>query len=70
MAHGLAASIRTARENEVFDLGGQSALTIEGTIQAAFAEPLEGLDEMIRITLVTGAVSTSDCVGIILHYMA
>eukprot|EP00977_Amphora_coffeiformis_P007856 scaffold1748_cov164-Amphora_coffeaeformis.AAC.9 len=55
MVHGLAASIRAARENEVFDLGGQNAATIENTIQTAFAEPLEGLDEMIRITLVTGA---------------
>ena len=57
VVHGLAASIRAARENEVFDLGGQTAATIESTIQAAFAEPFEGLDEMIRITLVTGAVS-------------
>ena len=58
--HGLAASIRAAKENEVFDLGGQSAATIQATVQAAFAEPLEGSHHggdngMIRITLVTGA---------------
>lgn len=51
---GLAASIRAATESETFDLGGQNVSTITNTIQAAFADPLP-LQEMIRITFVTGA---------------
>jgi hypothetical protein len=41
-------------ESETFDLAGQSSTTIITNIRSAFAEPLP-LDEMIRITLVTGA---------------
>lgn len=41
-------------ESETFDLAGNSASTIETTIRSAFSEPLE-LQEMIRITFVTGA---------------
>jgi hypothetical protein len=50
--HGLAASIRAAKDNETFDLGGQTTATISSTIESAFAEPL---DHLIRITFVTGA---------------
>ena len=39
MVHGLAASIRAATENEVFDLAGQSAATISTVIRDAFAMP-------------------------------
>ena len=52
--HGLAASIRAAQESETFDLGGQSSANITSTVDAAFAEPF-ALQEMIRITFVTGA---------------
>ena len=52
--HGLAASIRSAQESEVFDLAGQNVSSIQQTIMSAFSEPFE-LQEMIRITLVTGA---------------
>ncbi|CAB9500640.1 expressed unknown protein [Seminavis robusta] len=53
-ASGLALSIRKAEESETFDLGGQNVSTITNTIQSAFAEPLP-VQEMIRITFVTGA---------------
>lgn len=53
-ASGLALSIRTAEEPETFDLGGQNESTITNTIATAFAEPLP-LQDMIRITFVTGA---------------
>ena len=56
MVHGLAASIRAAKENEVFDLGGHSAATITTVLQAAFAEPFHDLgNSMIRLTFITGA---------------
>jgi len=51
---GLAASIRAATESETFDLGSQSVTTITNTIRNAFAEDFS-LEEMIRITFVTGA---------------
>jgi myosin heavy subunit len=41
-------------ESETFDLAGQNVSTIVTNIHAAFAEPFP-LQEMIRITLVTGA---------------
>jgi hypothetical protein len=52
MVHGLAASIRASKENETFDLGGQSVATITSAIQSAFQEPFH---DLIRITFVTGA---------------
>ena len=52
--HGLAASIRSAQESEVFDLAGQNVSSIQQTIRSAFSEPFE-IQEMIRITLITGA---------------
>ena len=57
-AHGQAASIRSAQESEVFDLAGQNATTIQQTVRTAFSEPLE-IDQMIRITLITGAGKNS-----------
>ena len=53
-ASGMAAAIRGAIESETFDLAGQSPATITNTIQDAFQEPLP-LDDMIRITFITGA---------------
>lgn len=50
----MSVAIRSATESETFDLAGNSALTIETTIRSAFLEPLE-LQDMIRITFVTGA---------------
>jgi len=50
----MAASIRSATESETFDLAGNSASTIQNTINSAFKEPLD-LQEMIRITFITGA---------------
>jgi len=41
-------------ESEVFDLAGSNATTIESTIRDAFSEPFP-LQEMIRLTFVTGA---------------
>jgi myosin heavy subunit len=41
-------------ESETFDLAGQNVSTITTTIHSAFAEPFP-LQEMIRITFVTGA---------------
>ena len=41
-------------ESETFDLAGQSVSTITSTIHSAFAEPFP-LQDMIRITLITGA---------------
>jgi len=52
---GLAASIRSAVESETFDLGGQNATATTAMIRSAFSEPLEMVNEMIRITFVTGA---------------
>lgn len=51
---GLALTIRQAQESEQFDLGGQNESTITNTIRSAFADPLP-LNEMIRLTFVTGA---------------
>jgi hypothetical protein len=50
----MAAAIRGAVESETFDLAGQTPPTITNTIQDAFQEPLP-LDDMIRITFITGA---------------
>jgi hypothetical protein len=50
----MAASIRSSTESETFDLGGQSVLTITNIIHDAFSQPFP-LNEMIRITFVTGA---------------
>lgn len=44
----------TLPESETFDLAGQTVATISHTIHDAFAEPFS-LEQMIRITLVTGA---------------
>lgn len=41
-------------ESETFDLAGSTAATIESTIRDAFSEPFN-LQEMIRLTFVTGA---------------
>jgi len=51
---GLAASIRATTESDTYDLGGQNVSTITSTISSAFAEPFP-LNEMIRLTFVTGA---------------
>eukprot|EP01083_Nonionella_stella_P044777 120443_1 len=51
---GMAASIRAASDSETFDLAGHDASNISGTIKDAFSQPFQ-LDEMIRITFVTGA---------------
>mmetsp|Transcript_27226 Transcript_27226/g.40315 ORF Transcript_27226/g.40315 Transcript_27226/m.40315 type:complete len:553 (+) Transcript_27226:89-1747(+) len=55
--HGLAGSIRSSKENETFDFGGLSVSTMTTVMQHAFGEPftMDSDDEMIRITLVTGA---------------
>eukprot|EP00560_Eucampia_antarctica_P000634 CAMPEP_0197835926 /NCGR_PEP_ID=MMETSP1437-20131217/27418_1 /TAXON_ID=49252 ORGANISM="Eucampia antarctica, Strain CCMP1452" /NCGR_SAMPLE_ID=MMETSP1437 /ASSEMBLY_ACC=CAM_ASM_001096 /LENGTH=426 /DNA_ID=CAMNT_0043441719 /DNA_START=94 /DNA_END=1374 /DNA_ORIENTATION=+ len=53
-ASGMAGSIRGATESETFDLGGHAPSSISSIIQSAFAEPFS-LEEMIRITFVTGA---------------
>lgn len=50
----MSVAIRSATESETFDLAGNSASTIETTIRSALSEPLE-LQDMIRITFVTGA---------------
>jgi len=54
MSSHMSVAIRSATESETFDLAGSSASTIETTVRSAFSEPLE-LQEMIRITFVTGA---------------
>lgn len=51
---GMAASIRAATESETFDLAGHDATNINQTIKDAFSQPFD-LDEMIRITFITGA---------------
>mmetsp|Transcript_13290 Transcript_13290/g.31886 ORF Transcript_13290/g.31886 Transcript_13290/m.31886 type:complete len:427 (-) Transcript_13290:76-1356(-) len=53
-ASGLAASIRGSTESSTFDLGGQNVTTITNNITSAFQDPFS-LQEMIRITFVTGA---------------
>ena len=45
--------VRTV-ESDTFDLAGQSVSSVTNTIQAAFGEPFS-LEQMIRITFVTGA---------------
>ena len=47
-------SLSLSVESETFDLAGNSPSTIETTIRSAFSEPLD-LQDMIRITFVTGA---------------
>ncbi|KAL9190334.1 hypothetical protein ACHAXT_007545 [Thalassiosira profunda] len=51
---GLAASIRAATDSETFDLAGHDAANIQNTIADAFSQPFP-LEQMIRITFVTGA---------------
>jgi len=54
MASGLAAHIRSSTESDTFDLAGQNVSTVTVNIEQAFNE-LFPLEEMIRITFVTGA---------------
>jgi hypothetical protein len=54
MASGLAAHIRSSTESDTFDLAGQNPSTITVNIEQAFKDPFP-LDDMIRITFVTGA---------------
>ena len=54
MASGLAASIRGSTESDTFDLAGQAPATVTTNITQAFRDPFP-IDEMIRITFVTGA---------------
>ncbi|VEU42653.1 unnamed protein product [Pseudo-nitzschia multistriata] len=54
MASGLAASIRGSTESDTFDLAGQTPATVTTNITQAFKDPFP-IDEMIRITFVTGA---------------
>ncbi len=54
MASGLAASIRGSTESDTFDLAGQSPATVTTNITQAFKDPFP-IDDMIRITFVTGA---------------
>jgi len=51
---GMAASIRSATENDVFDLAGHDAVNIIQTIKDAFSTPF-ALPNMIRITFIVGA---------------
>mmetsp|Transcript_21492 Transcript_21492/g.36919 ORF Transcript_21492/g.36919 Transcript_21492/m.36919 type:complete len:452 (-) Transcript_21492:108-1463(-) len=51
---GMAASIRAATDSETFDLAGHDAANISQTIADAFSQPFQ-LDQMIRITFITGA---------------
>lgn len=53
-ASGLAADVRGSTESDTFDLAGQNVSTITTNITHAFQEPLP-IQEMIRITFVTGA---------------
>jgi len=54
MASGLAASIRGSTESDTFDLAGQNQATVTTNITQAFKDPFP-IDDMIRITFVTGA---------------
>ena len=54
MASGLAASIRGSTESDTFDLAGQTPATVTNNITQAFRDPFP-IDDMIRITFVTGA---------------
>ena len=54
MASGLAASIRGSTESGTFDLAGQSPASISANITQAFSSAFP-LDDMIRITFITGA---------------
>lgn len=54
MASGLAASIRGSTESDTFDLAGHTPATVTTHITQAFRDPFP-IDEMIRITFVTGA---------------
>lgn len=54
MASGLAAHIRNSTESDTFDLAGQNVSTVTVNIEQAFNE-LFPLEEMIRITFITGA---------------
>mmetsp|Transcript_15141 Transcript_15141/g.42092 ORF Transcript_15141/g.42092 Transcript_15141/m.42092 type:complete len:439 (+) Transcript_15141:164-1480(+) len=54
MASGLAASIRGSTESDTFDLAGQTPATVSTNITQAFKDPFP-IDDMIRITFVTGA---------------
>mmetsp|Transcript_25936 Transcript_25936/g.55521 ORF Transcript_25936/g.55521 Transcript_25936/m.55521 type:complete len:438 (+) Transcript_25936:113-1426(+) len=54
MASGLAASIRGSTESDTFDLAGQTPATVTTNITQAFRDPFP-IDDMIRITFVTGA---------------
>lgn len=51
---GMAASIRAATDNDVFDLAGHDASNIIQTIKDAFSTPF-ALPNMIRITFIVGA---------------
>lgn len=51
---GMAASIRGATESDTFDLAGHGQANITQMMRDAFTEPLP-LNEMIRITFITGA---------------
>uniref|UniRef100_A0A6U9Y2G4 Uncharacterized protein n=1 Tax=Pseudo-nitzschia australis TaxID=44445 RepID=A0A6U9Y2G4_9STRA len=54
MASGLAASIRGSTESDTFDLAGQTPATVSTNITQAFRDAFP-IDEMIRITFITGA---------------
>ncbi len=54
MASGLAASIRGSTESDTFDLAGQTPATVTTNITQAFKDPFP-IDDMIRITFITGA---------------
>eukprot|EP00536_Pseudo-nitzschia_multiseries_P005971 jgi/Psemu1/191878/e_gw1.121.79.1 len=54
MASGLAASIRGSTESDTFDLAGQAPATVITNITQAFKDPFP-IDDMIRITFITGA---------------
>ena len=54
MASGLAASIRGSTESDTFDLAGQNPTTVTTNITQAFKDPFP-IDDMIRITFITGA---------------
>eukprot|EP00535_Pseudo-nitzschia_heimii_P000076 CAMPEP_0197180976 /NCGR_PEP_ID=MMETSP1423-20130617/5399_1 /TAXON_ID=476441 /ORGANISM="Pseudo-nitzschia heimii, Strain UNC1101" /LENGTH=451 /DNA_ID=CAMNT_0042631129 /DNA_START=102 /DNA_END=1457 /DNA_ORIENTATION=- len=53
-ASGLSASIRGSTESDTFDLAGQAPSTVTANITRAFRDPFP-IDDMIRITFVTGA---------------
>ena len=52
--HGLAATIRSATESETFDLAGQTPAAVTANITQAFTSAFP-LDDMVRITFITGA---------------